>query len=79
MEGGEAFYISNAAQITASDNNNLFVKGGMFVYWGGSISNLAGLTSTSGMDTKTTTVDPMFISAKLHIKNYLRTFVAINC
>ena len=71
MLGGQAFYITTPSQVAASSNNNLFIKGGQFAYWGSSVSSLADLISASGMNSNSFSIDPLFISADLHIKNYL--------
>lgn len=71
MMAGNVFYINTPSFITASDYNNLNTKGTTFAYWGTSVTNLPGLISTSGMDSKSISIDPMFTDAKLHVKNYL--------
>ena len=71
MLGGEVFHVSSASQISSSDYNNLNTKGTNFAFWGSAVSNLPNLLATSGMDAKSVNLDPMFISSKLHIKNYL--------
>ncbi len=71
MFGGEVFHITSASHISSSDYNNLHTKGSNFAFWGAAINNLPNLIATSGMDAKSVNLDPMFISAKLHIKNYL--------
>ena len=71
MNGGQVFYVSAGTQIAASDNNNLITKGTQFAYWGTPISNLSNLVSTTGTNGKSLSLDPLFISSILHIKNYL--------
>ncbi|MFM9945783.1 MAG: PKD domain-containing protein [Bacteroidia bacterium] len=72
MDGGIAFNINTGSQVSASDNNNLFIKGGQFAYWGASYNTLSSMVSGTGMDLKTLSIDPLFIvGSNLHIKNYL--------
>lgn len=71
MNGGHAFYIIANTQVSASDNNNLYIKGTQFAYWGTSITNLSNLITTTATNGKSLSIDPLFISANLHIKNYL--------
>jgi PKD repeat protein len=72
LEAGEVFHINTTSQVSASDYNNLLTKGSQFAYWGTSISNFSGLNSISGMDAKSLSIDPLFLSGSdLHIKNYL--------
>ncbi|MFM6984234.1 MAG: PKD domain-containing protein [Chitinophagaceae bacterium] len=70
LEGGQAFFIPSASQVSASDYNNLMIKGGAFAYWGASYTNLNDLSVASGKDINTKSVNPLFKSSTdLHISN----------
>ena len=70
LEGGQAYFIPSASQVSASDFNNLLIKGGAFAYWGASYTNLNDLSVASGKDLNTKTLNPLFKSSTdLHISN----------
>lgn len=70
LEGGQAYFIPSASQVSASDYNNLLIKGGAFAYWGATYTNLNDLSVASGKDLNTKTLNPLFkSSADLHISN----------
>ncbi len=70
LEGGQAYFIPSASQVSASDYNNLLIKGGAFAYWGASYTNLNDLSVASGKDINTKTMNPLFKSSTdLHISN----------
>ncbi|MCC6818642.1 MAG: PKD domain-containing protein [Bacteroidia bacterium] len=72
MEGGEAFFIPTTSQVSASDYNNLVVKGGQFAFWGNSYTSLNDLKIASGKDVNSQSINPFFKSATdLHIFNPL--------
>jgi len=67
---GYVFYIYTGTQVSASNRNNLKANGSTFAYWGSSYSNLSALSTATGKDLNSMSVNPLFISnTDLHIKN----------
>lgn len=66
--GGFAFYNSITSAISTTDYNDFYSPGGLFAYWGGSVSDLAALQAASGQDANSAEVDPGFVSnTDLHV------------
>lgn len=72
MEGGQAFFVPANSMVSASDYNDLVIKGGQFAYWGGTYNTLADLQIASGKDANSKSINPFFKSStNLHIFNPL--------
>lgn len=71
MEAGYAYNINTATQVSASDRNNLYTKGGQFIIWGANTyTNLAGFKSGIKKDSNSMSVDPLYKSpTNLHFTN----------
>ena len=71
MEAGYVMSVTSASQISASNRNNFYAKGGQFAIWGGtSYSNLTNLKAASSQDLNSISVDPGFVSlSNLHVTN----------
>lgn len=72
LEGGQAYFIPSASQVSTCDYNNLLIKGGAFAYWGAAYNNLNDLRIASGKDVNSNTLNPLFKSSNdLHMSNPL--------
>ncbi|MBL4658700.1 MAG: hypothetical protein JKX73_11915, partial [Flavobacteriales bacterium] len=66
--GGYAVYVTNAANISESDNNDFYATGVNLARWSGDHANLGALQAASGMDATSASVDPLFVSSTdLHL------------